>query len=71
MGLIDNYKSTVKVQIAGATEGTTKFGWLESLSEFLQFGTLVALCFAQGWNVMACLLVAVLIGMIIVTITKK
>jgi len=71
MGIFDYYKNMVKIQIAGATQGTTKFGWLESISEFMQFGAIVSLCFAQGWVVFSCLLLAVLLGMIIITITNR
>lgn len=71
MGLFDTYKSMVKVQIASATEGTTKFGWMETLSEFAQFIVLVALCFKVGWVIPACLLLAILLGMFVVTLTGK
>ena len=70
MGMWDMYKGMVKVQVQGATAGTTKYGWLESASELLMYGIVVALCFAHNWYIPAILLLLVVIAMGLV-VTKK
>jgi len=70
MGMWDNYRHMVKVQLQGATAGTTKYGWLESMSELLMYGIVVALCFAHRWYIPAILLMLVVIAMVVV-VTKK
>jgi hypothetical protein len=68
MALFDNFKYAVKAQLEGT--GTSKFGWLESLSEFLTTGVIIALCISHKWYVPAVILVVIIIAMIFV-VSKK
>jgi len=65
MGLMDNIQNSVRVQLQ-SQPGTSKYGWLESLSEFLTFSIVVALAIKQGWYIPAGVLAGTLIAMIVV-----
>ena len=70
MGIIDNYKGMVKNSVQVYTSGTDKYGWLESVMSFLQYGLLLAVCFRFQWYIPAVLLVAGLIGMVFIVVKK-
>jgi len=70
MGILDNYRNIVKIQLAGTTAGTTKLGWIESAVSFFAYGLLTALAFAHGWWVSAVILLGLIVAMAIIGFGK-
>lgn len=70
MGILDNYKYMVKTSLAGVGDKTSKYGWMESLSEFLLTGIVIALCFAHKWYIAGGMLIFVIVLMGFIVVKK-